>query len=1163
MGNQSLANKYRPKDFSEVYGQGMTVEIVRKMCEAEQLSNRNFLFTGPAGTGKAQPLYSKVLTPNGFITMGEVTVGQEIITGSGAIAKVSGVFPQGVKKVYEITLQDRTKIRVAEDHLNVFYRYNQNRKCRQDYCKTTLELMELMNRRYRLRMDIPKIDIFNTDSFELPINPYLLGVFIGDGSLSNSNSVHFSNSESDVIAKVDSLLHQEWNTYLHKLPGDNYDYSIGTVGYSEYKYTFIFEENIYNGVPAIRNKLISLGYPCFDGETIVRICDNTATNTLKQFPELQGKITYTVNSLYKHGGECTKFADALTSLGMREKSINKHIPKEYLLSSRENRLLLLQGLFDTDGYIGSGGAVEFTTSSKQLSEDFAFLVRSLGIRDTVCTKEPKYIHNGEKRVGHTAYRHCLKIPNGLPFYTSEKHSARYKDRQQPPLRNIVSIDYIGEEECQCIYVDHPDHTYISDDFIVTHNTTIGRIIAKTLNGTLNNTIEVDAASNSGVDDVRDLVQQATQYPIGTKYKIFMVDECHSLSNTAWQALLKCLEEQVGSTIWVFCLDGEGLVYTNKGLVPLKQITVGTKVWDGSQYRDVLNIFDNGQKDSLEITMANGNQFVCTPNHMISVLQGDQLVWKRADELTVDDYILDYFNYTRNNIHSVCSLEESWFLGYLTGNGNYTDHSMNLYTPFKKWDKVKSCLDALVEQHIIEDYIDSSDKRAVARNVYDTRIHFKSDKYHPRMREWYEKVKLNPNYTRGTKSIPKIMFTESADNIRAFIDGWYYADGNGMYESFFDTSKKISDGKWTSVPSIKCSNHNMISDLQQLLKLLGLHASVRYSTSVVTEENRSDKTYISPGTYHTWDIYLLRKYGYIKNPQFKDILIHKYESMSVGKYKLDLNNLKRCSDRNISPQMMTEAGYDYSGKGRFFKIQSIESVGYRHVYDIEVEGSHQFVYNGILVHNCTTNPEKIPSTIISRVQTFKLSKISTENITKRLKFIMDSEIKEGRELTYDMEALSYISRLANGGMRDSITMLDKCLAFGNNVNSELITKALDLPDYDDYFNLLNALVRKDNTEITAVIDRVYNSGTNFIKWFEGFHSFLCNIVKYVFLKDISRTMIPYHYQDKIQKYNAQHAFVCLKLSNLVMTMNKELKATQYQTETAMTYLCVPVVPKKEG
>ena len=64
-----------------------------------------------------------------------------------------------------------------------------------------------------------------------------------------------------------------------------------------------------------------------------------------------------------------------------------------------------------------------------------------------------------------------------------------------------------------------------------------------------------------------------------------------------------------------------------------------------------------------------------------------------------------------------------------------------------------------------------------------------------------------------------------------------------------------------------------------------------------------------------------------------------------------------------------------------------------------------------------------------------------------------------------------------------------LAFDTNITPELVERALDLPNYDDYFNLLNALVRKDNAEITTIVDTVYNSGTNFIKWFEGFHSFL--------------------------------------------------------------------------
>jgi DNA polymerase-3 subunit gamma/tau len=153
-------------------------------------------------------------------------------------------------------------------------------------------------------------------------------------------------------------------------------------------------------------------------------------------------------------------------------------------------------------------------------------------------------------MGHLAYRHHLKIPNGIKFYTSEKHTSRYRDRQQPPLRNIVSIEYIGEEDCQCIMVDHPDHTYISDDFIPTHNTTLSRLIAKSLNGSTDNLIEIDAASHSGVDDMRELVQQASQYPVGTKYKIFLIDEVHSLSSAAWQSLLKCLEEQLAMTVFI-------------------------------------------------------------------------------------------------------------------------------------------------------------------------------------------------------------------------------------------------------------------------------------------------------------------------------------------------------------------------------------------------------------------------------------------------------------------------------------------------------------------------------------------------------------------------------------------------------------------------------------
>ena len=211
--------------------------------------------------------------------------------------------------------------------------------------------------------------------------------------------------------------------------------------------------------------------------------------------------------------------------------------------------------------------------------------------------------------------------------------------------------------------------------------------------------------------------------------------------------------------------------------------------------------------------------------------------------------------------------------------------------------------------------------------------------------------------------------------------------------------------------------------------------------------------------------------------------------------------------------------------------------------------------------CTTNPEKIPETILSRVQSFKLSKLSSDQIYDRLKYVIECENKEGCNITYTEDALRYLSNYAGGGLRDALTNLDKVLAFGNNITTELLETALDLPNYDDYFELLNGIVKRDNTLITTIIDRVYNSGLNFVKWFEGYHSFLCNIVKYIFLRDISKTTIPSHYLPKIEKYTAQHAALCLKLSNKVLQMNKDIRNTQYLQEVALSYLLVPEAPKK--
>ena len=545
MSKQALAVKYRPQRFEDVVEQDVPKAIL-----TEQLKNKTFknclLFCGGAGTGKAQPLYSKVLTPEGFISMRDVRVGTEVITSKGNIAKVSGVYPQGSRSVYRITLSDRTHIDVSDEHLNVVYRYDTHKKLREDFTLTTLELLELFKSSSdKLRIDIPRILNF-TPSESLPVDPYLLGALIGDDSLTKGN-FGFSNKEKDVLDRVSDLL-LDWDLHLVPKKGSDCDYNMTYITKPNY-YKLQYKDIVFDSVAELVNYLVEEGYPKFDPNTILKMCDGTCSITLGNYPELREKI-----KLLEHKKpSSTGLKQTLQQLGLDCKSVQKHIPHEYLLASFEDRLRLLQGLFDTDGYIDNWGNTTLSTSSPQLSEDIAFLVRSLGCRDTISCSASGYKNLEGKFVDcHDSYTHTIKVPNDMVICCSDKHLSRYKTRMYEPMHNIVSIECIGSMECQCIMVDHEDHTYISDNFIPTHNTTTARLFGKEVNNFKGHIIEIDAASHNGVEDARRIIENAKTQSLDSEYKVFLLDEVHMLSIAAWNALLKILEEPPAKSLFVFC-----------------------------------------------------------------------------------------------------------------------------------------------------------------------------------------------------------------------------------------------------------------------------------------------------------------------------------------------------------------------------------------------------------------------------------------------------------------------------------------------------------------------------------------------------------------------------------------------------------------------------------
>lgn len=153
--------------------------------------------------------------------------------------------------------------------------------------------------------------------------------------------------------------------------------------------------------------------------------------------------------------------------------------------------------------------------------------------------------------------------------------------------------------------------------------------------------------------------------------------------------------------------------------------------------------------------------------------------------------------------------------------------------------------------------------------------------------------------------------------------------------------------------------------------------------------------------------------------------------------------------------------------------------------------------------CTTNPEKIPKTILSRVQRYDFKRISQLGIETRLMWILDAEGIESETL----EAIQYIAKVADGGMRDAITMLDKCLAYSNELTLENVIKALGLADYDTMFNLSGALIKKDSKTVIDIIESIYADGKDLKVFIKTYTNFMLDICKFNITRSYKYIQIP--------------------------------------------------------
>lgn len=386
----------------------LPAQQIRAAALAEKLqTSKAVILVGEMGSGKAQPLDAKVLTPTGWTTMGEIKVNDLVVNPAGGTARVTGVYPQGVKEIYRVTFTDGSSTECCAEHLWEVNTPLRKWKKRPARVKSLQEIMDeelTLSNPGNKRHFIPMVSPVEFKQKDLLLAPYLLGCLLGDGSL-NGGTPSISSADQELLNEVERLLPE--GVYLSH--DTAYDYRISTKS---------------------------------------RRCDipNRLTCALRTY------------KLWGTGSD------------------NKFIPKDYLFASVKTRVALLQGLMDTDGSVGDVAGAEFVSVSKQLALDVQFLVQSLGGKAKLSEKKTTYTYNGKKQNGKLAYRLYISLEIN-PFRLSRKAKAYNIPSKYLPTRAIESITPVGQKPAQCIMLNSKNHLYVTDDFIVTHNTAMSQAIA--------------------------------------------------------------------------------------------------------------------------------------------------------------------------------------------------------------------------------------------------------------------------------------------------------------------------------------------------------------------------------------------------------------------------------------------------------------------------------------------------------------------------------------------------------------------------------------------------------------------------------------------------------------------------------------------------------------
>lgn len=193
--------------------------------------------------------------------------------------------------------------------------------------------------------------------------------------------------------------------------------------------------------------------------------------------------------------------------------------------------------------------------------------------------------------------------------------------------------------------------------------------------------------------------------------------------------------------------------------------------------------------------------------------------------------------------------------------------------------------------------------------------------------------------------------------------------------------------------------------------------------------------------------------------------------------------------------------------------------------------------------CTTDPQKVPATILSRVQRYNFQKISNEGIADRLSAILIMESEEANECgcdgayNWNAEALEYIAKVSSGGMRDAITLLDKCLSLSPDVTLENVLKTIGAEDYNTFILFLTALQNKEKGTAITTIENVYTAGKDVKQFLRDFAKFILEVEKYALYKNFTYISLPNTLENELEQLIDDTLF---NVMDFVVSLNSQIK-----------------------